>query len=283
VKRCRAMFSFLQSILIGRCRPVSSVFLAPSDTPTAVIALELLDNLPHDKIGRCMVTGDILQAEVAPVASKDPDVMDVGFDDLGAARFDTSDRYTETFSHMNDPLLTKILSIAPSLYAPMVGPRWVPTVALGILMKLLECRPNSSIAFADFDWLPPPDLSNYSGAQGGLGGKYVPSAETAAGDPLVTDMEGKDHMCYLTEEPGLLCDILFPTDFGRLSNFASQYLTRGERSESDANRSTVLAMKQRDFLLKYGSDEVNKTKGWSGYSPLINDFGNCSVLTITPR
>lgn len=259
------------------------MFLAPSDTPTAVLALELLDNLPHDKIGRCMVTGDILQAEVAPVASKDPDVMDVGFvGDLGAARFDALDRFTETFSQMNDPLLAKILSIAPSLYAPMVGPRWVPTVALGILMKLLECRPNSSVAFADFDWLPPPDLSSSSGAQGVLGGKYLPSVEIAAGDPLVTDMEGNDHMCYLAEDPALLCDILFPTDFGRLANFASQYLTRCGRSESDANRSTVLAMKQRDFLLKYGSDEVNKTKGWSGYSPLINDFGNCSVLTITP-
>jgi hypothetical protein len=167
-------FHFRRSILTGRCRSVSSAFLAPSDTPTAVIALELLDNLPHDKIVRCMVTGGVLQAEVAPVASKDPDAMGAGFDDLGAARLDTSDRYTETFSRMNDPLLTKILSIAPSLYAPIFGPRWVPTVALGILMRLFECRPNSSVAFADFDWLPPPDLSGSSGAQGGRGGKDVP-------------------------------------------------------------------------------------------------------------
>lgn len=42
------------------------MFLTPSDTPTAVIAMELLDNLPHDKIGRCIETGDILQAMVVP-------------------------------------------------------------------------------------------------------------------------------------------------------------------------------------------------------------------------
>jgi hypothetical protein len=42
-------------------------------------------------------------------------------------------------------------------------------------------------------------------------------------------------------------------------------------------------MKQRDFLLKYGPDEVNKTKGWTGFSPLINDFGNCSVLAVAPH
>jgi hypothetical protein len=235
-------------------------FLTPSDVPTAVIALELLDNLPHDKIARCMVTGDILQAEVVPVASYD---------------IDTTIQYTERFSPLSDPYLTKISSIAPSLYTPTVGPRWVPTVALGVLMKIYECRPNSSVAFADFDWLPPPDLRD----------SYLSHVEAAVGDPIVTDMGGFDHPSYFTEPPGLLCDILFPTDFGRLSDFATQYLAKKVGSRNDTTRFEFAAnaMKQREFLLKYGYDEIQKTKAWSNYSPLIDDFGNCSVLTIIPK
>lgn len=245
-----------------------SEFLTPSDIPTAVIALELLDNLPHDKIARCMVTGDILQAEVVPT-------LDDGKDDI--AGYDIN---TEKFSPMIDPHLTLILSIAPTLYTPTVGPRWVPTVALGIIIKIYECRPNSSVAFADFDWLPPPDLR----------GSNLSIVEAAVGDPIVTDMGGIDHPCYLTEPTGLLCDILFPTDFDRLSDFTNQYLTKevGKQLRNDNTMTTRFdlaanAMKQRDFLLKYGYGEVQKTKAWSNYSPLTDDFGNCSVLTITPK
>ncbi|KAL3822089.1 hypothetical protein ACHAXA_000157 [Cyclostephanos tholiformis] len=204
----------------------SSAFLSPSDTPTAVIAFELLDNLPHDKIGRCMVTGDILQAELIPVVPMyDIDTSEDGGEvgDHGAATMDTSIRYVEAFARMNDPLLTKILSIDPSLYGPTVGPRWVPTVALGTLMSLLECRPNSIVAWADFDWLPPPDS----------GGPSRDDAQRRGG--------------------------------GGTSEF------------DDAHSSAEVAVGD-----VYGPDEVNKTRGWSGYSPLVDDFGNCSVLTITP-
>jgi hypothetical protein len=251
-----------------------------------VIALELLDNLPHDKIGRCMATGDVLQAEVVPVSASmtDFDTTSDGaeVDDPDAARpLDTSIQYVEAFARMNDPLLTKVLSIDPSIYAPTIGPHWVPTVALGMLLKLLECRPNSIVALADFDWLPPPDLRAFSSGARQRGG-----TEPAVGDPLVTDMDGNDHSCYLTEPPSLRCDILFPTDFARMSNFVTRYLEgdmseRSSKGEDDDGYSAT-AMKQRDFLLRYGLDEVNKTKGYFGYSPLISDFGNCSVLTITP-
>jgi hypothetical protein len=240
------------------------MFLTPSDTPTAVIAMELLDNLPHDKIGRCIETGDILQAIVVP---SDDATSNILADNV----IDTSIRYNEQFAPMNDPLLQNILSIAPSLYTPNIRPRWVPTVAIGILMKLFECRPNFSVALADFDWLPPSDSSTWTAAQ---------SAVAAAdGDPLVTDMEGNDHECYLTSPPNALCDILFPTDFGRLANFVDQYMAQPTIAHPSSY--TTLTMKQRDFLSRYGPAEVEKTKVWTGYSPMINDFGNCSVLVTT--
>ena len=264
-------------------------FLPPADTPTALIALELLDNLPHDKIGRCIETGDILQAEVMPMTSLDIELSSPVDEELLQSvqhwnHLDTSQPYTETFSPINDPILQTILSVAPSVYTPLAshGPRWVPTVALGILMKLFECRPNSSVAFADFDWLPRPDLEGSSNANQYGEEDMISMAEPAVGDPIVTDMNGNDHLCYLTSPPDALCDILFPTDFGKLATFTDQlHQLRTETNENELAVSAS-AMKQNEFLMKYGSDEVNKTKGWTGYSPMLEDFGNCSVLTVTP-
>mmetsp|Transcript_37950 Transcript_37950/g.62017 ORF Transcript_37950/g.62017 Transcript_37950/m.62017 type:complete len:459 (+) Transcript_37950:89-1465(+) len=255
----------------------NSEFLTPSDTPTCVISLELLDNLPHDKIGRCIETGDILQGEVTPLVSTDFNTKDEVGD---ISQLDTSQAYTETFVPLNDPLLQHILSVGSSLYTPTVsrGPQWVPTVALGVLTKLFECRPNSSVVFADFDWLPPPDLGSLSDTQ------HDSQAEPAVGDPLVTDMNGNDHLCYLTSPPNALCDILFPTDFSRLAAFTKLAHGSVAQSKSETKRTPISAsaMKQSDFLMRYGSEQVNKTRCWSGYSPLINDFGNCSVLTVSP-
>ena len=242
-----------------------SEFLTSScDTPTSVIALELLDNLPHDKIKRCLDTGGVLQAVTS--ADDPAETTDL---------IDTSQRHDETFSPIDDPLLQHILSVAPSLYAPTAshGPMWVPTAALGILTKIFESRPNSSVAFADFDWLPPPSLR---------AGQF-PSAESAVGDPLVTDMQGNDYPCYLTDPPDALCDILFPTDFGRLAKFANAMHAAAASPQRGEGGISAVAMKQSDFLLKYGPEEVRKTKGWTGYSPLIHDFGNCSVLAVTPE
>ena len=240
--------------------------------------------MPHDKIASCIDTGHILQAEVVPMDSLDSEyAMSEQGHISNMADIDTSIQYKEIYSPMNDPLLQQILSLAPNIYSPSIshGPRWIPTVALGILQNLFECRPNSSVAFADFDWLPPPDVDSTSTTQQQRSNFSL--AEQAVGDPLVTDMNGNDHSCYLTSPPNALCDILFPTDFGSMAKFASKVI---EQSNTKTNQSvdvSVLAMKQRDFLLKYGHDEVDKTKGWTGYSPLIDDFGNTSLLTITPR
>ncbi len=272
----------------------SGDFLCKSETPTIAIGLELLDNLPHDKIGRCIDTNEILQAELislqaSHISDESKSRKTIGMEPT--FEIDITRQYTETFAPLNDPLLEKILSIAPKIYTPVAsqGPRWVPTVALGVLMKLFECRPNSSVAFADFDWLPQPDLGVSNDNP-----HYFSSSETslhrivepAIGDPLVTDMNGIDHVSYLTEPPDALCDILFPTDFGRLAAFVKQFLaTITETSES--SRSPIVssfALKQSDFLLKYGATEVDKTKSWlTGFSPLVDDFGNCSVLTVAPR
>lgn len=255
----------------------TSTFLTPSEIPTTLIALELLDNLPHDKVVRCLETDEILQAEVIPIEGAQYSSLDESSEQCSV---DTSQSYNETFSPVNDPLLQSILSSSPLLYTPPTsnGPRWIPSVALGVLMRLFECRPNSAVAFADFDWLPPPDISLSSEEH-----NLMIAAEPAFGDPIVTDMEGNDHPCYLTRPPDALCDILFPTDFLRMAKATKSILLSGNNVGTRALPVSVTALKQRDFLLKYGPDEVHKTKGWTGFSPLVNDFGNCSVLAVAPH
>ncbi|KAL7500559.1 hypothetical protein ACHAWT_008380 [Skeletonema menzelii] len=251
----------------------TSSFLSHSDVPTTLIALELLDNLPHDKVANCFETDEIFQAELIPI---DNDCT-TSSGASSEANVDTSKQYHEVFSPVCDPLLQHILSIDPSLSTQLVsnGPRWIPSVALGVLMRLFQCRPNSAVAFADFDWLPPPDILSPEKQN------FMLAAEPAIGDPLITDMKGIDHPCYLTTPPDELCDILYPTDFQRMASFTKGILRRD--NDSRALPLSVAAMKQHDFLLQYGLDEVNKTKSWTGYSPLINDFGNCSVLTVSPH
>ncbi|EJK52189.1 hypothetical protein THAOC_28569, partial [Thalassiosira oceanica] len=103
-----------------------SVFLPSSDVPTAVLAFELLDNLPHDKIARCVDTGNVLQAQVSATRG----------DEFKSTHVDI---YIETYSNLADPLLKRILEVRPSLYTPLAsqGPRWVPTVALGFFDETL--------------------------------------------------------------------------------------------------------------------------------------------------
>jgi len=177
----------------------------------------------------------------------------------------------------------------------------------------------------DFDWLPPPTLvepSSSSTSASVVGVARRRSVE-GVGEPLITDMEDVDYGCYLSAPTGATtitanttsttldeidsdvgggggggggeCDILFPTDFGRLAEFAGNILhntttttttttTTQKEEETPTAPWTVNVTKQSEFLETYGKEEVEQTKSWlTGYTPLLNDFGNCSVLTVSRR
>jgi len=230
-------------------------FLSHSDIPTVVIAMELLDNLAHDKVTRCRKTRKLLQAEVVVEEGVIQEERDD--DDKG-----NEERYREEFHPVTDPLLRDVLEAAPS-YTKGTGrrPKWVPTVACGVIRRLYEARPNTSLVFADFDWLPNPELID---GQSNVERRSI----EADGEPIVTDMEDVDHACYLTAPR--LCDILYPTDFAKLGDYVSKASTNTQ----------VETMKQADFLARYGSDQVDQTRSWiAGYTPLLEDFSNYSVVT----
>lgn len=223
--------------------------LSNEKNPTYIIALEVLDNLPHDKIKRCEHSGNFFQAEVTPVHQS-------------LNMFDEKQEYEEKFVLLSDSLLKNVLKVFPNNYFTS-NPKWVPSVAYGFFEKLLKHRPNSKLVIADFDRLPPPDLHD-----------QPPSSRLAldSGGPLVTS-EGIDYPCYLSSP--VASDILFPTDFQAMRYFISKQL--------NSNFVHVDQMKQAQFLLRYGEKEVNKTRNVFGYTPLIYDFTNCSVLTTSSR
>ncbi len=226
-------------------------FMGKSDVLTIVIANELLDNLPHDKLSLCSKTGAFLQASIL--------------------KYGKSGRLKETFVPMDDPLLQEMVEMYPS-YLPTIGPKWVPTIAAQLLTRIFQQRPNAGIVFADFDYLPPPDIISTS-SQNRL-------SQRAEGEPLVTDMNDIDHECYLAAPP--LCDVLFPTDFHSLSGYLVATLQHSLNNRQDIRPWKVDLLKQREFFQLHGKNEVEKTKSrWTGFSPLLEDFSNCSILSVS--
>lgn len=224
--------------------PEESSLLIPqstTDTVTFVLALEVLDNLPHDKVR--IKSQNLEQAEV----HQQPDGT-----------------WQEVFVPLTDPLLLQLVSKFVTQRRPVT---WFPTVAYRLLQHILEQQQSTTqLLFMDFDSLPPPNrlLSHHR------------NSTWAHGEPIVTDMNDMDHLCYLTPSVDQHCDILFPTDFRQLHRTAQTIV-----STSSTPR-VVHTAKQSQFLQAYGPTQVEATKSWlTGYTPLLHDFVNCSALTVT--
>lgn len=252
----------------------SMPILEKSNVPTIILGLEVLDNLPHDKVRVSSPTkrNMLEQAEIRQVAK----------DSKGSDYYCETD-LEEVFVSLSDHLLSRVIDLVPS-YLVNQYPTWIPTVACGVIEHVASQRPNWRLVMADFDWLPPPDIRLASGPSK----RQRPSAEWARGEPLVTSMDGQDQECYLNAPP--LCDILFPTDFDKLACFVNGIITESASEiprgiPGSAAKSNMLIVKvesQSEFLQRYGPEEVEATKSWlTGHTPLLHDFSNCSVLTVS--
>lgn len=222
----------------------------PSDRLTILVALEVLDNLPHDKIRiRGKHIDQAIVRQNTTTGSSAPH------------------RLEEVFVPLDDALLRGILETCPA-YQYDVRYTWIPTVFCGVLQHLRRMRPNLHMVVADFDSLPGPTTAPQQQEQ-----QNKLRSQRAYGEPLVTDMNDADHPCYLSATDDVLCDILFPTDFDLLADFCNAILPRRRETRVET---------QAAFLQRLGPEHVAATKSWlTGFSPLLGDFGNCSVLTTT--
>ena len=223
------------------------------DVMTFILGLEVLDNLPHDKVQKIQQTKNehhhkpsYLQAQV------------------------NLQQMTEEMMPLQDSLLQRILPYYPLIQHTSNNMnnqevQWIPSVACGFLYRLFQqCEnQNWNVLFADFDYLPPPTLTKNNNKQR----KSIPALE----EPLITCMKDQDHECYLTYLDH--CDILYATNFDALA----QYVRNCTRNSKKVN-----VMKQADFLQLHGPQQIEATTSF-GYTPLLHDFSNCSILTVSNK
>lgn len=245
--------------------------------PSFVISLEVMDNMPHDKVvsvgggpwleavverdddggggGRVEVHRPLEDALIREALS----VFGIDSALVAASRDHTLQR-----RGIMERFVTNLFN-APPPETERVLAAFVPTGALQMLHVLRDSFPQHRIIAADFDFLPPPDL--------GLAAflRHARANEPAFLEPLVAGphpLTGRhvDYTDYLAAEPGA-ADIFFPTDFGALQQAYSAVL--GGR-HADVSPSA-------EFLGKYAEVERTTVKG--GYNPMLEDFENTRFFT----
>ena len=251
-----------------------------ADEKCHVIALEVMDNLPHDKVRSVDVfdasSGRYLKSEIQQcsidstntlhwTALSDPLIISA----LEAFALDQillqgSSPSSASFLHALFHNLTSLLTLTnnptyPSSSSPsstltkVTSPDiWVPS-ALYNLLKTLSNHPNHTVTLCDFTHFP-----------GCLPGVNAPAVQQLVrGHPILYDS--------VEDAPQGEIDVLFPTDFEALK-VAYESLTRR----------IATTVSHRKFIEMYGQDIMNGCKCQDGYNPMLEEFGNAAVLTSAP-
>lgn len=258
--------------------------------PCFFLGMELLDNLPHDKV-----------AWVAPSAAEEE--SDAGTPQLCETVVveNPGGGFREMFRPVRDPLIRQLLTICPelaamvrnrreteseeppsaSLFAKMsaffsngggggrgdVRPEhcaaFIPTGSLRLAQALRERMPRHRAILADFD-----SFADITGMGGGpsatvVGGAGGPGGETAKNDesltafqaPIVSSRDAvsgvvTDHATYMV--PLGSADIFFPTSFDRLLQLHSAVCSGGEAVGSQTGRRQEKVRRGRGLVVKQG-------------------------------
>ncbi|OQR84466.1 hypothetical protein THRCLA_10823 [Thraustotheca clavata] len=236
--------------------------------PCFFIAMEVLDNLPHDKVN--LVQGEWFQTIVQDgVEVQEPLTDPLILETLDYFQCELPLRGTFKRTSSFAQKLRSMISMKEKI----LHSAFVPTGAMQLLHTLKQSFPKHHLIAADFDELPPPSLDK--NAQHKLYDHPRSATSTnsgplhAANAPLVaskTQGVTFDHDTYLVQ--GGIADIFFATDFIKLKQ---AYCRKMELKEHE-----VSIVKQGAFLQQFG--EVDKTKTILGYNPLTEDYANTSII-----
>ena len=253
----------------------------PREGPWFVIGLEVLDNLPHDKLRVHHGDATIEQAYAFPPKSSDASHIaekalrwtevfrPLQDEDAAAiaALLHLSDREAVEQLHsemMELPLAGggRTLSLAARLtrlLRPLMNPNarghddvFVPTTCRRLLQSLSRALPEHQLTLADFNWLPPQPCGSINAPL--VQAQTRGHARDFKGDifaPAVIDGE---------------CDVFFATHFGLLETLCAEAGRSGIRTDATAS-----------FMAQYA--DLLQTETRCGYNPLIEDFANTSILT----
>lgn len=242
-----------------------------SDAHTFVIATEVLDNLPHDRVernqqGQWMETHASMHRETDPTARpsmelhplQDPLVQRC-FDHLSIRTHEKSEQcpWTAWFSH---------LWPTTNMRKNENAVHFLPTACLQMLEGIHQALPSHSLIAQDFNVLPDIKIS----------GKNAPLVVKTRIHQLregqdVGDLPDEDLDTFLlnTEEMGQ-CDVLFPTDFDWLSTLF-QNTAKSANKQCFAHHASA-----REFLETFG--DVYATSTRSGYNPMLEEFPNTRIF-----
>lgn len=222
------------------------------EPPCFVLAMEVLDNLPHDKV--VWRGGTWRQTRV-----------DTKEDESGKV---VATERVDDDAPITDPLTRRLLAETEGLagYAPPSGnflvrllhPRassremFLPTGALRLFDALHRALPRHALLAADFDELPEVVIP----------GRNAPLVASTRRGATV------DHNTYLV--PRGSADIFFPTDFA----LAARAHAAGGAAGTGAHHGSWC--KTADFMRRWAAPGSTRTR--AGYDPLLLDYSNTSFL-----
>ena len=213
-----------------------------------VVALEVLDNLPHDRVWRPRRGAPWEQTRVAGEGRQL--VTEPLEDGLLGRAVDALQRHLDAGPHHVGTLATLRARLAGEGEAA-----WVPTGCLALLEALHDARPSHRLLVADFDALPDVRVAGWCA-------------------PLVASQPGRgatrDHGC-VTADAVLSgeADVLFPTDFSALGALYAS-ATGGRRAGA--------ALAGGAFMREHAADDLPRTTLGDGFRPLVDDFPNTQVF-----
>ncbi|CAI5713579.1 unnamed protein product [Peronospora effusa] len=251
----------------------------PVNTQCFFLALEVLDNLPHDKVtlqnGKWYET--VVKMQQTSETTENPVLQE-------AMRPVQDKLILQTLHHFSCELPLRVSykyngSLAQRVRRmlnkddPVLNSAFIPTGAMQLLNTLRTAFPKHHLIAADFDSLPGPNLDDKSpikAIEHGLSPTATSSGTLFAGNaPLVASKVTnvtKDHDTYLVQ--GGIADIFFATDFNRLKKAYCSTLQRQPHE--------VSVIKSSEFMKEFA--DVQKTKTITRYNPMLEDYSNTSFI-----
>eukprot|EP00884_Botryococcus_braunii_P011350 jgi/Botrbrau1/20215/Bobra.31_1s0012.1 len=220
--------------------------------PCYVLALELLDNLPHDRLQREALRRPWLQTRLLPSTGpgRVREVLEPVSDGLIRRCLETGDW------NQRKPFWHRLLDYA----AGEEGSDddhvlFLPTGCQQLLETLHDARPVHCLVCVDFDRLPDTQIP----------GRNAPLVAT-------TEKGGTtDHATPYVARGS--ADIFFPTDFNMLGRM---YEAAGKRVGASSSDMASQHMKSREFMKRYANLVETTVSG--GYNPLLQDYENTSFF-----
>ena len=239
---------------------------AADAAPCFVVALEVLDNLPHDKVvlGPRSTTEALeswfqTRVQLDPETNKHVEHHAQPLSDALAVRAMAASAAADSAERNARSFAQRVARAAEeALFPPSRAIAYLPTGCLKLLETLHGARPNHRLVAADFDSLPGVTLP----------GRNAPLVAAQARGGKTRDLP-----TYLAEVGN--ADVFFPTDFARLR--VLDEAARRTVSTSDAvarrdERARGEILSTRAFMERWADVEATATR--SGYNPLLQDFAN---------